>query len=48
MNIEAIRYFIAVVEKGNMSSAAEELHVTQPALSNSIRRMEKELGYPLF
>ncbi len=48
MNIDAIRYFIAVVEKGNMSSAAEELHVTQPALSNSIRRMEKELGYPLF
>jgi DNA-binding transcriptional LysR family regulator len=43
-----LRCFLAVLEHGRLTTAADELCVTQPALSKSLRRLEDELGVPLF
>lgn len=48
MELLQLRYFQTVATLGNMSKAAEELFVSQPNLSISISRLEKELGVPLF
>lgn len=40
--------FIAVAKCGTLSAAAEQLFVSQPALSRSMRQLEQELGVPLF
>jgi LysR family transcriptional activator of glutamate synthase operon len=48
MNNSQILYFLTVVKYMNMSSAAKELFITQPALSLSISKMEKSLGLKLF
>lgn len=48
MNIDSLRYFAAVAEHKSFSKAAESLHITQPALSKSLQRLEKELGVSLF
>lgn len=48
MELLQLRYFQAVATSGNMSKAAEELFVSQPNLSISISRLEKELGVSLF
>ncbi len=47
MELRALRYYLAVCERGTMSRAAEELHVTQPALSRQIAGLERELGCEL-
>lgn len=43
-----MRYFKAVADCGNMTKAAEKLHVSQPALSKAIKALEEEMGTPLF
>jgi DNA-binding transcriptional LysR family regulator len=44
MRIEQLEYLAAVVQHGSMRRASEQLHLSQPALSESIRSLEKELG----
>ncbi|HEY4552675.1 MAG TPA: LysR family transcriptional regulator [Bacillaceae bacterium] len=39
-----LQVFVAVVEKGNFSRTAEELHMTQPAVSQYIQALEREIG----
>ena len=39
--------FLTVIRRGSISAAAEELYITQPALSRRLRALEEELGYPL-
>ena len=43
-----LRAFLAVVEYGSLGKAAEKLSVTQPALSRIIKRLEMDVGEPLF
>ena len=43
-----MKYFKTVAEVGKISAAAEALFISAPALSTSISRLEKELGFPLF
>ena len=48
MEIRVLRYFLEMAREGNMTRAAERLHVTQPTLSRQIRDLEDELGKKLF
>lgn len=47
MELRTLRYFLAICEAGNMSRAAERLHVTQPTLSRQVAELERELGCEL-
>lgn len=48
MEMTQIRYFLEVAESQHMTASAEKLHIAQPALSQAIKRFERELGVPLF
>jgi DNA-binding transcriptional LysR family regulator len=48
MTLQQLQYFLATVEHGSFSAAAEALLMAQPSLSEQIRRLEGELGVPLF
>lgn len=48
MELEQMRQLEAIERLGTVSAAAEELHISQPALSRSIQRLEAELGCTLF
>ena len=47
MLIEHLRCFQAVADYGSMSKAAKALFCTQPTITNAIRNLEADLGYPL-
>ena len=48
MELHQLRYFVTVVRNGTFTKAAERLYITQPSLSEQIRKLETELGSPLF
>ncbi len=48
MDIDQLRYFLQVAERRNFTRAAEDLLISQPALSRSIQKLEEELGQPVF
>jgi LysR family hydrogen peroxide-inducible transcriptional activator len=48
MEIHQLRYFCAIVDSGSFSRAARQTHVSQPSLSQQIRKLEDELGARLF
>ena len=48
MNLNALRYLVALAREGNFHRAAEAVHVSQPTLSVAIRKLEDELGVALF
>lgn len=47
IDLYKLRYFVTVVRAGSFVQAAEELHVSQPALSRSIQSLEKQFGVAL-
>lgn len=48
MDLRQVEYVLAVVDHGGFTRAARAVHVAQPSLSQAIRRLEAELGAPLF
>ena len=48
MDLSQLEVFLAVAREGRFSRAAEKLHRTQSAVSQSIRKLEDEIGEPLF
>lgn len=48
MELQQIRYFLAVVDCGTFLAASEQVHVSQPTLSAGIRKLEESLNVTLF
>ncbi len=48
MEIRVLKYFLTVAETGNITKAANSMHLTQPTLSRQLQDLEKELGHKLF
>lgn len=48
VNLARLAHFVAVADAGTMTLAAAELHLTQQAVSTSVRQLERELGVAIF
>jgi DNA-binding transcriptional LysR family regulator len=48
MDVRQLRAVLAIVDCGGVTAAADELHVAQPSLSQTLRSLERELGVELF
>jgi LysR family transcriptional regulator of abg operon len=48
MKLEQLEHLLAIVEQGSLRAAARRLELAQPALTRSIRALERDLGGPLF
>lgn len=48
MELQQLRYFCAVARTGSFTRAAEQENITQPSLSEAIRKLETDVGAPLF
>ena len=48
MNIQQLRYVVAIANRGTFREAAEKMYVSQPSLSISVRDLEKDLGFKIF
>lgn len=48
VNLELYRVFYTVAKCGSLTKAAEELYISQPAVSQAIKQLETQLGTPLF
>lgn len=48
MDIRVLQYFLAVAREQSISGAAEQLNMTQPPLSRTLKELEEELGKTLF
>lgn len=48
MNIKRLQYFVAIVEEGQITKAAQKLHMAQPPLSQQLKLLEEDVGFLLF
>lgn len=48
MNLKHAQYVLTVLRVGSMTEAAKQLYISQPALSQTIRQAEEQLGTPIF
>src|SRR6185295_8037625 len=48
MEFRELTVFVAIAEEGGLSAAARRLHISQPALSQKVNALERELGVKLF
>ena len=48
MNSKQLQYFLTILKKGSIAAAARELDIAQPAISQQLANLEREMGMPLF
>ncbi len=48
LNLHHLRYFWAIAHEGSLTRAAGKLHLSQSALSAQLKKLEEQLGHPLF
>jgi len=48
MELLQLQYFCKIVENKSITKAAQEMHISQPAMSNTLKRLESNIGVPLF
>ena len=48
MNIRHIQYVLSILREGSITAASKKLFVSQPALSQTIKQIEQDLGAPIF
>lgn len=48
LDTKELLYFLAAAEYGNITKAANAIHLTQPTLTRTIKNLEDKLGYQLF
>ena len=48
MTLQQLKYMVTIAEKGNISRAAQELFISQPSLTNSIKELENEIQFTIF
>lgn len=48
MNLERLELFLKIVDTGSVSAAGRDAHLTQPAVSRSLKLLEEDIGAPLF
>ncbi|QQZ09737.1 cidABC operon transcriptional activator CidR [Heyndrickxia vini] len=48
MDVQHLKYFVAVAKEGNFTKAAQKLYVSQPTISKMVKSIEEELGVVLF
>ena len=48
MTLAQLEYFVGVADAGHLTQAAREMRISQPSLTQSINKLERELGFPLF
>lgn len=48
MDLRLVEYFVAVIDHGSVTKAAQALYIAQPSLSQAIRSLERQLGVQLF
>ena len=48
MTLQQLQYFLAAIDGGSFTAAGEQLHLSQPSVSEQVRRLEDELGVQLF
>ena len=48
MTLREIKYFLAIVQQGSITTAAQHLHMAQPPLSRQMKQLEDNLGAKLF
>lgn len=48
MTLQQLKYILTVASKGTISSAANDLYITQPSLTSAIKELENELGITIF
>ena len=48
MDVHALEYLLLIAETGSLSEAAEKAHLSQPAMTQCLAKLEREAGWPLF
>lgn len=48
MNLNQLKYFLAIVKTGSFSNAADDMYISQSSMSKQIKALETELGIDLF